>query len=139
MLDLTDMQKIGVGLTGFGAVFIFLGVMLFFDRGLLAMGNILFVAGIGFIIGMARTYSFFFQRHKLKGTGFFFAGITIVLIGWPFIGMLVESYGFFLLFRGIFPHAISFLRRAPVLGLILNLPGISRLMDALSNDSNSIV
>jgi len=68
-------------------------------KSLLLFLQILFVAGIGFIIGASRTYSFFFQRHKLKGTGFFFAGIAIVLIGWPFIGMLVESYGFFLLFR----------------------------------------
>ena len=38
--------EIGVGLTGFGIVFIFLGVMLFFDRGLLAMGNVSYTAHV---------------------------------------------------------------------------------------------
>ena len=32
--------EIGVGLTAFGALFTGLGVMLLFDRGLLAMGNV---------------------------------------------------------------------------------------------------
>lgn len=32
--------EIGVGLTAFGLLFTFLGVIFFFDRGLLAMGNV---------------------------------------------------------------------------------------------------
>ena len=32
--------EIGIGLSGFGVVFLFLGTVLFFDRGLLAMGNV---------------------------------------------------------------------------------------------------
>ena len=32
--------EIGVGLSGFGIIFIFLGIVLFLDRGLLAIGNV---------------------------------------------------------------------------------------------------
>ena len=128
--------EIGLGLVTFGLAFITLGVILLFDKGLLAMGNvslvevlvarscngshththththararththtlthtqIFFVAGIFFIIGLERTYRFFFQTHKLKGTAFFFGGILLVLIGWAIIGMIVEAYGAFCLF-----------------------------------------
>lgn len=41
MFVLNDMQKIGVGLTGFGLFFMVLGMILFFDGGLLAIGNVL--------------------------------------------------------------------------------------------------
>lgn len=60
--------------------------------------QILFVVGIVFIIGVERTISFFFQPHKLKGTACFFGGILLVLLGWAIIGMIVESYGAFVLF-----------------------------------------
>lgn len=32
--------EIGIGLIGFGIFFTFLGIVLFFDRGLLALGNV---------------------------------------------------------------------------------------------------
>ncbi|XP_061124476.1 golgi transport 1Ba [Syngnathus typhle] len=99
MISLTDSQKIGMGLTGFGVFFLFFGMILFFDKALLAIGNILFVAGLAFVIGLERTFRFFFQKHKMKATSFFLGGVCVVLIGWPIIGVVLEVYGFFLLFR----------------------------------------
>lgn len=61
--------------------------------------QILFVAGLAFVIGLERTFKFFFQRHKFKATSFFLGGVVVVLIGWPIIGVVLEIYGFFLLFR----------------------------------------
>ena len=105
-------------------LFLFLGMILFFDKGLLAMGNIMFLCGLALIIGLERTFRFFFQRQKLKGTVAFFGGILVVLLGFPFTGMCIESYGFFIIFSGFFPVAINFLRRVPVVGTILSMPPI---------------
>lgn len=116
-----------MGLTGFGVFFLLFGMTLFFDKVLLAIGNvswlpfkrllqvtrymspsettlfvsaqILFVTGLSFVIGLERTFRFFFQRHKFKATSFFLGGVFVVLIGWPIIGVVLEIYGFFLLFR----------------------------------------
>lgn len=136
MFEITDVQKIGVGLAGFGVAFLFLGVFLLFDKGLLAIGNILFIAGLACVIGLERTFRFFFQRHKVKGTLCFFGGIFVVLVGWPLIGMCIELYGFYHLFSGFFPVAINFLRRIPVLGTMLNFPGIKGILDRLAGDTH---
>ena len=37
---LCSFVEIGVGLAGFGIAFLFLGVLLLFDKGLLAIGNV---------------------------------------------------------------------------------------------------
>ena len=117
------MTEIGIGLTTFGVAFLLLGVLLLFDKGLLAIGNvsvsgrsaeqkqlndtttpvhqILFLSGLGFIIGYERTFWFFFQKHKWKGSGFFFLGIFVVFIGWPVVGMCLEIYGFIQLFGSV--------------------------------------
>ncbi|GFQ96973.1 vesicle transport protein GOT1B [Trichonephila clavata] len=130
MFEITDYQKIGIGLTGFGLFFLFLGVVFLFDKGLLALGNILFLSGLAFVIGLERTFRFFFQRHKLKGSVAFFGGILIVLFGWPLVGMLIEIYGFIVLFSGFLPIVVNFLRRVPVLGTILNFPILNKISSA---------
>lgn len=118
---------IGVGLVGFGLFFLLFGILLYFDSVLMAFGNVsragpggptagsrscpdpllsspsssqlLFLSGLVFIIGFRRTFTFFFQRSKLKGTSFFFGGLIVVLMRWPILGMLLEAYGFISLFR----------------------------------------
>lgn len=128
----TDLRKIGIGLTAFGLAFSVLGILLLFDKALLAMGNVLYLSGVMLIIGPSRSVRFFFQKRKIKASVFFFTGMAIVLIGWPIIGMAVEIFGFINLFGDFFPVVIAFLRRAPVFGKILSLPGI-RYVGSASN------
>ncbi|KAL0023919.1 hypothetical protein WJX77_000278 [Trebouxia sp. C0004] len=75
-----DRRKIGVGLTAFGLLFTFLGVLFFFDRGLLAMGNLLFLAGVATTIGPRATLRFFMRRKNLKGSVCFLVGVTLILV-----------------------------------------------------------
>ncbi|RZC83013.1 hypothetical protein C5167_045805 [Papaver somniferum] len=100
-LECDVLGEIGLGLTGFGILFSFLGVF-FFDKGLLAMGN--------------GTISF--------GIGFF-----LVLIGWPLMGMILEAYGFIVLFSGFWPTLAVFLQRIPILGWIFQQPFVMSFMD----------
>merc|ERR1712086_213600 len=131
-----DRKTIGFGLTGFGLFFMFLGVMMLFDRALLAMGNVLFLAGTITIIGAERTYAFFFQHARLRGTACFFIGIAIVLYGHPVIGMLIEMFGFVNLFGNFFPVALRFAQSLPVIGnafmLLENIPSIAHMMERLN-------
>ena len=61
--------------------------------------QILFLSGLALVIGLERTFKFFFQWQKAKGSTAFFGGIVVVLLGYPIIGMIVEIYGFVVLFR----------------------------------------
>ncbi|KAL4596886.1 hypothetical protein ACB092_12G196200 [Castanea dentata] len=90
---------IGLGLTGFGIFFSFLGIIFFFDKGLLAIGN--------------GTISF--------GVGFF-----LVVIGWPTLGMILEAYGFILYSSGpgFWPIMAVFLQSIPILGWLFQQPYI---------------
>ncbi|KAN0116400.1 Got1 domain containing protein [Russula decolorans] len=136
---LTDMQKIGVGLTSFGALFMMLGIMLFFDGALLALGNILFLGGLFLIIGPQKTFYFFSRKNKLRGTTCFLGGILLVFFKWPTIGVLVEMFGFLNLFGDFFPVILTFLRQLPFIGQFLNLPYIRPLVDRLAGSRTSVV
>ncbi|KAI7833832.1 putative GOT1-membrane protein required for ER to Golgi transport [Kickxella alabastrina] len=128
---LSDTQKVGVGLTAFGCALIGLGVILFFDAGLIAIGNILFLAGMSMIIGVQKTLYFFTRRDKLRGSIALFAGFCLVLIKWSIVGILLESFGFLNLFGDFFPVAINFLRTLPLIGRFLSMPGIRQVVDRI--------
>lgn len=130
MLD--DRRKIGVALTGLGFLLLFAGVIFLFDRGLLAMGNVLFLVGVALTIGPKSTIKFFMRPKNFKGTGFFLVGIGLVVWGWTIIGFLLESYGFWRLFSAFFPTVLSFLRRMPGLRKVLDLPVLKNLINKVA-------
>ena len=150
-MEISDQQKLGVGLGGFGVFFLLLGVLMLFDKGLLAIGNLFCIAGFVLCVGFERTGRFFGQVERLKGTACFLGGIFILLLGWPVIGIILEVYGFVTLFGGFMPmvrhfhwimhciklynllfiQAINFLRCVPVVSTLLALPGISGVCDSI--------
>jgi hypothetical protein len=90
--------EIGAALVSFGVLFLFLGIILFFDAALLALGNVLFTSGITLLIGPQKTFYFFARKQKLRGTICFFVGMILVFAKWTIIGMIVEAIGFLNLF-----------------------------------------
>ncbi|KAM0745877.1 Got1-domain-containing protein [Meredithblackwellia eburnea MCA 4105] len=136
---LSDGQKVGVGLTSFGTLFMLLGCILLFDGALIALGNILFVAGLPLVIGPRKTFYFFARRNKLRGTFCFLTGILLVFLKYPFFGIIVESIGFLNLFGDFFPVVLSFLRQVPILGTFLSLPVVRQLTDRIAGVRQSPV
>ncbi|KAL5615383.1 hypothetical protein BROUX41_005431 [Berkeleyomyces rouxiae] len=113
---LSDQQKIGVAFCSGGGFFLIGGIMMFFDRAMLAMGNILFLIGLTLIIGPQKTMMFFARKQKAKGTAAFLGGITLILMRWPLIGFCIELYGILILFGDFLGTIAGFVRAVPVVG-----------------------
>lgn len=112
-------RKIGIPLLGLGAAFTLLGMSLFFNKALMRLGNLFFCAGIPITIGPGRTAGYFFQPKKARATGCLTAGIVLVFLGWPILGIILEAFGFLNLFGNMFPVAMAILKNMPVIGPIL--------------------
>lgn len=121
------MQKIGVAFCTGGGFFLFGGVLMFFDRSMLAMGNILFLLGIPLIIGLPKTLLFFARRQKLYGTAAFFLGIGLILFRWALLGFLVEAYGIVVLFGDFLGTLAGYVGNVPVVG-----PWVKRGLEVLA-------
>ncbi|KAG4305888.1 hypothetical protein PORY_000798 [Pneumocystis oryctolagi] len=124
---LTDNQKIGVALTTFGIGFMILGIIALFDASLLAIGNLLFVSGLILIIGFVKTLVFFSRKKKIRGSICFFFGILLIFFKKPFLGFIIEIFGFINLFGDFFPIIFSFLIRFPIIGPILRISIIKKV------------
>mmetsp|Transcript_27208 Transcript_27208/g.66190 ORF Transcript_27208/g.66190 Transcript_27208/m.66190 type:complete len:117 (+) Transcript_27208:257-607(+) len=90
----TPSAQVGRVMVGMGALFAFLGFVIF-DNGLLALGNIFLVTGTFTSIGMARTRNILLKSSNLKFTAFFLSGVFVVLTGRPRTGMLLEFFGLY--------------------------------------------
>ncbi|GAB7363160.1 hypothetical protein MBLNU230_g3444t1 [Neophaeotheca triangularis] len=113
---LTPRTEIGVAFCSGGGFFLLLGLILFFDRALLAMGNILFLLGITLLLGPSRTFLFFARKQKWRGSLAFWAGVGLILMRWTFVGFVVECYGIFVLFGEFFKTIAGFAYNIPVVG-----------------------
>ena len=61
----------------------------------------------------------------MQGTAFYLAGAVLVIIGWTIVGMIVEVYGFWLLFCEFLPTVMSYAKRIPILNRALDVPMLS--------------
>ncbi|XP_031379052.1 vesicle transport protein GOT1 [Punica granatum] len=119
--EINEQKKVGLGLLGFGVLFSFLGVILFFDRGLLALGNIFFLAGVAILLGWYSTWKLFTTRANYKGSASFLLGLFLIFVRWPILGIIFQIYGCIVLFGGFWPSIKVFLYHIPVVGWILRL------------------
>jgi hypothetical protein len=124
-----ERRTIGGWLILFGMVFMGLGVMLFFDRALLILGNILFLAGIPFFIGIQGTLTFFnpfaeARRSHAVGILSFVAGIALIFMGWR-LGMLLEMFGLAAMLKSKVHHLFGLMMRmGPGMSWLASVPFI---------------
>ncbi|KAL7065989.1 Got1-like family protein [Cryptosporidium serpentis] len=126
MLD--DNRKLGLGFCGLGMFLIILGILLLFDRALLTLGNLTFVAGLSVVLGLNKLTRFFFKPDKLKGTFFYFGGLAVIILKSTIIGFILQILGLFYLFNSFLPNIVSYIKLSPI-SFILDLPGIKQIAE----------
>ncbi len=138
MAFISDNAKIGMFMTGLGILFLLLGILFFFDAGLLAIGNVLFLVGIPLLIGWRRALDFFNpmkRKGSTRGIVCFIVGLLLVLYRWALVGIIIELIGMFELFGRFLPVVVTALRSLPVIGPFLRLPVVDKIVDFLSGST----
>ena len=113
-------RKIGLAMLTAGLAVTALGFTLFFNRALLRLGNLLFMAGVPLTIGPARTLGYFAQAEKFRATACLALGIFLVFVGHPILGIIAEVFGLLNIFGNMFPLLMVFVKQVPVLGPMLS-------------------
>jgi Got1/Sft2-like family len=113
-------RKMGVGCLGSGLLITMLGITLFFNRTLMRIGNILFIAGIPLTIGPTRTIGYFAQPEKIRSTSCLLLGILLVFMGHPMFGIALEIFGLLNLFGNMFPFLLLIAKQFPGINTVFN-------------------
>lgn len=101
-------------------VFTIMGVSLFFNKSLMRLGNLMFIAGVPATIGPSRTVGYFFQPQKMRASSCLFAGVFLVFVGWPILGIALEVFGILNLFGNMFPMFWAIFKNMPIVSSIVN-------------------
>ena len=109
----------------------FLGIILFFKRSMILISNvdqfvfqILFILGLYFFIGITGIVKFFTKKGKIKGSAVYFGGLITIVLGWSFIGAVLQILGFLMIFRTFLPDFYDYICRVPVIGRYLSKKSI---------------
>lgn len=135
MLAVSDNKKIGMFMIGLGAAFVGLGVLLFFDSVLMALGNMLFLGGFPFLIGFKKALDLFNPLPRSAprvGIAAFFLGFFLVVRGWGLLGFVVEAFGILKMFGGFINSALGYATNIPFIGPCLNSPAVRRFLGVFS-------
>ena len=63
-----NQRQLGAALLGIGIILTVLGMTLLFERNLLRLGNISFIAGIVMLIGPTHVTSFFMKESRIQAS-----------------------------------------------------------------------
>jgi Na+/proline symporter len=111
---------------GLGAVFTIMGVSLFFNKSLMRLGNLMFIAGVPTTIGPSRTAGYFLRPEKMRAPACLCLGIFLVFVGWPIFGMALEVFGILNLFGNMFPMFWVVFKNLPIVSSITKSSGSGR-------------
>ena len=129
MMGFDENRKLGIGLCLLGVLCFFLGVIFIFDRTLLSLANLSFLAGLSFLLGPMKTFRFFFRREKAISSAAYFFGLLLIMKGYGIFGMAIQAYGVWKLFAAFLPNVVQALKMVPGMNVILGLPGISNAVE----------
>ncbi len=60
-----------------------------------------FLLGLIFLLGPFKTFRFFFRKEKTIGSICFGSGLVGIVVGWTFVGFILEMYGVWKLFAWV--------------------------------------
>lgn len=111
-------RQMGLLFLGSGTLLTLFGITLFFNKTLMRLGNLFFIAGVPLTIGPNATIGYFAKPEKIRATSCLLLGILLVFVGHPTFGIALELFGLLNLFGNMFPMIMFFIKQLPGIGTI---------------------